>query len=140
MLAHPRLSELQRLVLGRLQEPKLAAIEEHLLICERCRQAVGELDAFTPLLRCRAHGQPGAAYAHMTEDGPLTLEVRAETRGAGYTARFEGRQLEGIAHFGSVHECIAHVRRWFEELYPGHQCTDDCGPVSVRRADQRAET
>jgi anti-sigma factor ChrR (cupin superfamily) len=29
---------------GRLEEPRLAQVEEHLLICERCRQQLTQFD------------------------------------------------------------------------------------------------
>jgi len=140
MLEHPPLTQLQRFVLDCLDEPELAGIEEHLLICERCRQAVSELDAFALLIRRRAHHSLFVAYEHMTEGGPLRLELKSESRGARFTARIEGRQLEAMAAFPSVDEAIARLRRWFEELYPEHLCTAECGGAPTATAGRREQT
>lgn len=43
---HPGEDELELYCLDRLDEPQAAPIEEHLLVCEACRQRVTDLDVF----------------------------------------------------------------------------------------------
>lgn len=47
---HPALPTLEGYALERLMEAEVAEVEEHLLLCESCRQIVSELDVFAPLL------------------------------------------------------------------------------------------
>ncbi len=123
---HPDTEAIERYVSGELAEPELAPVEEHLLVCERCRQAVAEMDVFAPLLRPEGRGT--AAYIHHTKDGPITLEIRSmpESR---WFARFSGRRLEGQAVVGSAREACVYLRRSFAEMFPEHLCTEECGPV-----------
>jgi len=51
---HPSEELLEEYFFHRLEEPLLAEIEEHLLICEACRTAVRELDAFIPSMKAEA--------------------------------------------------------------------------------------
>jgi hypothetical protein len=51
---HPSDELLEEYFFHRLEEPRLAEVEEHLLICEACRNAVRELDAFIPSMQAEA--------------------------------------------------------------------------------------
>ena len=51
-LDHPDESVLEEYVFGRLSEPKTALLEEHILICGRCRTALAEVDEY---IRPRCH-------------------------------------------------------------------------------------
>lgn len=117
----------ERYVLGELAEPELAPLEEHLLICETCRQAVAEMDVFAPLMR--PPGPTGrAAFSHSTADGPVTLEIQRLPEGK-WTARFSGPGLEGQTPAASPREAFAFLRRSFSEMFPEHLCSPACGPL-----------
>ncbi len=124
---HPDMEAMERFAFDELAEPELAPVEEHLLVCELCRQAVSEMDVFAPLLR-RAGGSGSAAYKHVTKDGTVTLEIRAlpESR---WSARFHGSCLEGRALVASPREAYAYLRRSFAEMFPDHLCDEGCGPA-----------
>jgi hypothetical protein len=124
-LDHPAVEVLERYVAGELSEAEAAPAEEHLLVCERCRQTVAELDVFEWLLTGAAHGV-SAAFVHVTADGPITLEIRA-LQGSNWSARFWGDRLEGQAVFESPREAYVHLRRSFVEMFPEHLCTAACG-------------
>jgi len=51
---HPSDELLEEYFFHRLAEAHVAEIEEHLLICEACRNAVRELDAFIPSMKAEA--------------------------------------------------------------------------------------
>jgi anti-sigma factor RsiW len=56
---HASENDLEEYVLGRLPEPDLASVEEHLFVCDRCRERLRALDEFIELLRV-ATGHAGA--------------------------------------------------------------------------------
>jgi hypothetical protein len=51
---HPSEELLEEYFFHRLEEARLAEIEEHLLICEVCRNAVRDLDVFIPSMKAAA--------------------------------------------------------------------------------------
>lgn len=124
---HLDVEVVERYVFGELAEPALAPVEEHLLVCETCRQAVSEMDTFAPLVR-PAGSVGSAAYTHATADGAVTLEIRALPESK-WSARFHGSRLEGRALVASPREACAYLRRSFAEMFPEHLCDEGCGPV-----------
>jgi hypothetical protein len=50
-ISHQADDQLELYALGRLTEPEQAALEEHLLICEACRQRLEEAEAFAKAMR-----------------------------------------------------------------------------------------
>jgi anti-sigma factor ChrR (cupin superfamily) len=50
-ISHQTAEQLERYALGRLAEPEQAVIEEHLLICEACRQRLDEVEAYAKAMR-----------------------------------------------------------------------------------------
>jgi len=126
---HPDAEAIERFVFGELAEPKLAPVEEHLLVCETCRHAVAEMDAFAALVRPSEAGRARrAAYVHTTADGPVTLEIRRLSE-SNWSAQFCGPGLEGQALVGSAREACAYLRRSFAEMFPEHLCGAGCRPV-----------
>ena len=125
-------------VLDELAEPELAPIEEHLLVCERCRQAVSEMDVFAPLLR-PAGSSGTAAYTHATAEGAVTLEIRALPESK-WSARIYGSRLEGQALVASFREAYLYLRRSFAEMFPEHLCNEGCGPAAWVSAERIAST
>ena len=49
--AHPDDEILERYALGRLAEPELGEVEEHVLICEPCQERVAEAEEFAAVMR-----------------------------------------------------------------------------------------
>jgi hypothetical protein len=123
---HPPLRALEEYALERLVEAEVARVEEHLLLCESCRQIVSELDVFAPLLQGRGRGRRSAAFVHDTEDGLIRLELQT-LPGSKWAARFWGENLEGTAVLMSAGEAYGHLRRVFGDMYPAHRCTSRCG-------------
>ncbi len=124
---HLDVDVVERYVAGELTETELAVVEEHLLVCETCRQAVSEMDVFAALLRSEGTRR-SAAYRHATADGPVILELRSLPESK-WSAWIHGSRLDGRAHMGSPHEAYAYLRRSFTEMFPEHLCDEGCGPV-----------
>jgi hypothetical protein len=118
---------LESYALDELRDSEEARVEEHLLVCETCRQALSEADAFRALFRGRPRGHAAAAFVHATEDGLISLELRA-LPGDRWSARFCGQELEGQAVLASPREAYRFLRRSFTEMYPEHLCNSRCGP------------
>ena len=55
---HPSDELLEEYFFHRLVEAQVAEVEEHLLICEACRNAIRELDAFIPSMKAEAARRP----------------------------------------------------------------------------------
>jgi hypothetical protein len=114
--------------LGELAEPETARVEEHLLVCEACRQVVLEMDTFARLLGDHQRGHVAAAFAHATSDGSISLELRA-LPGSRWLARLCGEKFEAQAVLASAREAYRHLRRSFSEMFPEHLCSPECGPA-----------
>jgi predicted anti-sigma-YlaC factor YlaD len=50
-IQHLNEDTLELIALNRLPEPNLAAAEEHLLVCEKCRRALTEADEYVAAMR-----------------------------------------------------------------------------------------
>ncbi len=124
---HLEMDVVERYVFDELAEAELAPAEEHLLVCEMCRQAVSEMDVFAPLLR-PAGGAGSAAYCHVTADGPVILEIHSMPEST-WSAWIHGSGLDGRTRTGSAREACAYLRRSFAEMFPEHLCDEGCGPV-----------
>jgi len=48
---HASENALEEYALGRLLEPELASLEEHLLLCDECRERLRAVDEFIQMLR-----------------------------------------------------------------------------------------
>jgi hypothetical protein len=51
---HPDESVLEEYVFGRLSDPKASVLEEHILICPRCQEALAETDEYIRLVKFAA--------------------------------------------------------------------------------------
>src|SRR5689334_18786286 len=52
--SHPAEDALERFCMEQLPEPELATVEEHLLVCSKCRAKVDELDSFIAATKAAA--------------------------------------------------------------------------------------
>jgi hypothetical protein len=58
-MQHINEDTLELIALGRLSEPNLGCAEEHLLICETCRERLSEADEIVATIRAAVHGDTG---------------------------------------------------------------------------------
>lgn len=82
---HAGNEELEVYCLGSLAEPRLSALEEHLLVCPQCQRRVEEMDAYTLAMRTAA-----AKLRSATVERPRTSFISAPTMAwtAGIAALF----------------------------------------------------
>ena len=117
---------LEQYALGKLTGDRLGQVEEHLLLCETCRDRLAELDAdigairqFTGYLR-----KVPIRLTRHAEGGPVHLHV-TQAVGGGWRARLWGREVDLAAEFSTVQEANEFLLRSFTELFPEEAPPDD---------------
>ena len=100
---------------GLLEEARSAALEEHLLICERC---------MTELTRIELHN-----FVHFTNNGPFYSRITLLATGK-FLARHWGKCIEGGREFRTRAGAKAYLLRSFAQMFPEHVCTPRCGPTA----------
>ena len=104
--------------LGRLVEPDLGRLEEHLIVCEACRVRLRDSDVVVRAAQWalrQLHSQP-IDVTHLTEDGPVRLLVEPRPDGT-YRASIVGFQLECAKIFETVAEANEYVIESFREMF-----------------------
>lgn len=119
MTEHPEEDLLEHYALGKLSGDELGRVEEHLLVCETCRDRLTELDADISAIR-EITGylrEVPLRLIRETRGGPVHLEV---TPGGarGWTARLWGREANLEAQFSTVGEANEYLLRSFSSLFP----------------------
>jgi hypothetical protein len=122
-LAHPTIDTLEFYSLGRLTGPKLARVEEHLLVCDDCRDRVSFLDHYHATLKEAL--REIKREIHATEDGLIYNWVEALPNGR-CRARHRGPMLSGGSEFATKKQAWAFLRRSFTEMFPKHRCSKRC--------------
>jgi hypothetical protein len=135
--SHPGEEALENYAMGRSRGAQLAQIEKHLLVCSICQDRLEELEAFLAAMRSAA----GAVldswnFVHTTKDGPVRL-VAARSESGQWTARFEGKDLEGSRDFDSLRAAHDFLVRSFAEMFPEHRCTAKCRHLKPRPKPKR---
>ena len=105
---HPTDALLEQYAIGKLDEPDLGFVEEHLLVCEQCRDRLTEQDDFVRATRAAARQLRDVPldFTHHTANGPILLLVRRAESGR-WRASFAGQDLEGAQDFATVAEANA---------------------------------
>jgi hypothetical protein len=116
---------LEAYALGTLtDESQLAACEEHLLICHDCQNRAGAWDGYVATIKA-ALEQSGTYFVHRTEDGPILIIPRGS--GARWEAAVEGLEISAGATGRSSKTAMRKAEEVFQQMFPEHQCTVDCG-------------
>ncbi|HET8547463.1 MAG TPA: hypothetical protein VFL57_05650 [Bryobacteraceae bacterium] len=116
---------LERYALARTSEPETAYVEEHLLICEDCRERFVALEEYTTALQGALRSFATELIAsHESEGQPVNLFVRAV--GDKWIARISGPRLEGGITCATRAEAEAYCHRAFREMFPEHRCGSAC--------------
>jgi hypothetical protein len=119
---------LERYALNRTSESETAYVEEHLIICEPCRERFVSVEQYTSAVRGALRSFATELIAtHQVEGRPVRLFVRAT--GDRWIARISGPRLEGGMVFGTRREAEAYCHRAFHDMYPEHKCGRGCTPA-----------
>lgn len=111
---HVSTEHLEEYSLGKLSPGHTDDVEEHLLICQECRESLWAIEPYN--------------FIHHTADGPIYSRV-TRLRNGMFAARHWGRALDGGKEFNSKQGAKAFLTRTFGEMFPEHVCTKACGPV-----------
>ena len=113
--AHESGEDLESYSLGRLAPSRAAAVERHLLICQRCRAKLNAIEPYN--------------FVHYTSDGPFYSRI-TKLRTGTFIARHWGRSLEGGKEFRTRKGAKAYLARTFSRMFPEHACTARCGATN----------
>ena len=108
-------TELESYSLGRLGASQAAVLEEHLLICEQCTEALLAIEIFN--------------FVHYTREGRFYSRITRLESGS-FFARHWGRDLEGGREFRTRSAAKAYLTRSFSQMFPEHACSSRCGSTS----------
>ena len=109
---------LEEYSLRALAKSTVAAVEEHLLVCPRCR---AWLDAIEPV-----------NFVHFTEYGPIYSRATLLTTGE-VMARHWGKGLDIGRECRSISAARKYLIESFSQMFPEHTCRGQCGPTQERR-------
>jgi len=116
---HPEEERLEQYALGKLAGDQLGQVEEHLLVCETCRDRLAELDADIRAIR-EVTGYLSEVPIRLiceTAGGPVHLEVTRAVSG-GWTARLWGQQADLTADFKTVQQANEYLLQSLADLFP----------------------
>jgi len=113
--AHQSGEDVESYSLGRLSPSRAAALERHLLICQRCRAKLNAIEPYN--------------FVHYTSDGPFYSRLTKLSTGM-FLARHWGRSVEGGKEFRTRQGAKAHLARTFSRMFPEHICTARCGATN----------
>lgn len=123
-MKHETFESLESYLLGRTAADPTARIEEHLLICEACRQALLDVEAYVTMLRRGLVETEGVIETHATPGGIVVLRAYPET--SGWVARVSGLELDVGRSAETQKTAVELAQAAFSELFPGHECGASC--------------
>jgi hypothetical protein len=130
---HPSSDELEAYSLGSTSDAALDKVEEHLLICERCRIELALSEQYLwAMKKAVAAPETGKRLRsiHVTEDGPIFGTIRSGADGK-WMARHWGRQLDGGRTCDSMEEANVYLMESFDQMFPEHSCSEHCREAFV---------
>jgi hypothetical protein len=118
---------LERYALNRTSDSETAYVEEHLIVCEQCRDRFVTVEQYTRAVQGALRSIVTELIAsHEVEGRSVNLFVRPA--GDQWIARISGPRLEGGMSFAARAEAEAYCHRAFREMFPEHQCGAGCTP------------
>ena len=119
---------LELYALGTLPQPRADGVEEHLLLCERCRNRLSTIEEFVRVMRMGLRlSSPFVTFwqLHATADGPVEIWVERGDSGCWLSAR-EGPAHSGGSRFATESEALRDAVQSFREMFPEHVCSTKC--------------
>jgi hypothetical protein len=138
---HTSEDDLERYVVQTLTESAAATLEEHLLICQGCRDRLVAVEEYVAALQAAASGlreklkvteaRPHR-FVHDTEDGLIVSE--ATRRGRKWFAHNWGPQLDGGTTTETLDEAMVYLIETFQQMFPEHtKCTERCETDGIEK-------
>ncbi len=125
---HPEDEDLEQYSLRSATSQATIEIEEHLLVCEHCRERLTRIERL--LGDCRALWKAIESgprnCVHATPSGAVQLSVFLNAEGR-WVASLAGQLLPGS--YTSYLEANLQADLAFARFFPDHACGADCGPV-----------
>jgi hypothetical protein len=125
---HPSDDELEAYILGSASDTALDKVEEHLLICERCRRELAHSEQHVSTIKRGGDGKRLRSI-HLTVDGSIFGAIHSGADGK-WIARHWGSQLDGFKNCDSIEEANAYLMDSFQQMFPEHLCSEECRKTS----------
>jgi hypothetical protein len=119
---HPISDELEAYALNRLGPDNDRMIEEHLLVCEVCRNRLQHADWTIFAIRTAF---PNDDFTHATQDGDIRVWIEPYIQG--WAARLRGGKLDLLRVVRTPEKATLLTASLFSEAYPEHRCNPRCG-------------
>jgi hypothetical protein len=116
---------LERYALRWADEAQTVAVEEHLLVCDQCRDALIEAERYIGKLKPLLENTAVTVAEHSTPEGPVPVRVRRASKRFWY-ARVVGAQLDSGIVCASPEAAMRDAVRQFAEAFPEHRCAAEC--------------
>lgn len=109
---HPNDDSIERYVLGHLAESELPGIEEHLLICEKCRVLVARTETFISAMRQAVRSPTFDVFlCHNTRSKPTVKNIGKRLRRRGLRPWLDEWELRpGVSWQHTLEDQIATIR------------------------------
>ena len=125
---HPSPEQLEAYSVGMSSDTDLETTEQHLRLCEPCREEFALTDKYVRAMKSVA--APSEAIkrlrcVHITEDGPIFGTMNCGGEGK-WIARYWGRQLDGGRILDSAKEANDYLTVFFRQRFPQHVCSEQC--------------
>ena len=112
---HIETATLEDYSLRRLGPEAVGAVEGHLLVCARCRDWLAGIEPFNSI--------------HYTEDGPFYSRITLLQDGSLW-AHHWGCEIDGGGRYRDRADACKYLRDAFEQMFPEHECGDECGEMT----------
>ena len=113
--------------LGQLAQPAVNAVEDHLLICEDCRDLQAGVEEFIATLRAGvSNANIGIVFwqLHVTDEG--LVEIWVEKFKGRWMSLRRSRRYETAVQFATMADAIREATDNFRRLFPAHHCGSNC--------------
>jgi hypothetical protein len=114
--SHRSAEELESYSLRRLAPSRTGALEQHLLLCQQCRDQLNAVEPYN--------------FVHYSSDGLIYLRI-TKLRTGEFWAQVWGESLEGGKEFRTKRGAKAYLERTFARMFPEHTCTARCGATTT---------
>ncbi len=125
---HPNHDTLELLAGNRLTEPALATAEEHLLVCDSCRERLNLISEYLSTMRAALRPSDPRVILwqlHSTHDGPIQIWVEQKPDGK-WLSRRAGPNLDGGLETEKRTDALLDAFQSFVQLFPEHKCSRAC--------------
>jgi hypothetical protein len=108
----------------------ISVIEQHLLVCEVCRDVLVHTEEFISAFRALYDDERRPIdFTHHTSSGPIRIRTQRGGKNGTWKALLSGHDIGACEQFNTVQKANAFLKHSFREMFPEHKCTRRCAPT-----------